>query len=706
MDAEASVFFITTTGIVTLVIILFLTSRYKKVRREGEAMIVNGTRGTRASLTGTFVWPVVNRFEYMDITRKNISVLRSGSRDQEGEEYEGLHCKDNIRADLKVDFYIGVNHEEADIVRVAKLFTTQGASDPMGLRDHFQPKFSEALKTAVKQFEFEELLTNRRAFRDAVVEVIGSEMDGFKIYDVVIDKVDQTAFDAHNPQNILDVEGIRKIASITSTKNIETNAIRQDEKTNIKQKNVEAEANRKQLDKQHAENEARVQREIEIIESQEQALTEEKRQEYERLVEVAKLETEEAVEKKRETVQLEVELTKVANERQLAIQQEEVNRARETERVRTEKEISQQEMEKEAAVEESKKSVVETRSQRVEIERKIAREEEETKNLRAFETVERSKKVQVIEAEASAEAEGIKAIAHARAEKEAEAELAEKRLIQNEADLKIKNREAENDLNVKTRNAEAELIAQTKAAEAKERMANATREEIQVEGLAEVEVERQRADAIREKGLAEAESLRAIGTAEAETLQAKGTADAEAKQAIGFAEAEALKAKGLAEAKAQTARFEAAQAHDEQTREYDKWVVELQKEKELELARIEAQRHMSVDNAKALASALAEADIKLFGGQGMEELRRTVMDSARIDTRFNNSEVLNPLVREYVENDRSLPDDVRAILEKCNVDTGDMSNIALAGLANKLTSNTDVLASLKDLVTGSEKSDS
>ena len=196
-----------------LIILIFLTTRYKKVRGEGDALIVNGLHATRASLTGTFVWPVINKFEFMDITRKKISVVRSGRKDQEGEEYEGLHCRDNIRADLKVDFYIGVNHEEEDIVRVAKLFTAHDASNLERLKEHFQPKFSEALKTAVKQFEFEELLTNRRAFRDAVVEVIGSEMDGFKIYDVVIDKVDQTALDAHSPGNILDVEGIRKISA-------------------------------------------------------------------------------------------------------------------------------------------------------------------------------------------------------------------------------------------------------------------------------------------------------------------------------------------------------------------------------------------------------------------------------------------------------------------------------------------------------------
>ena len=221
-----------------IIILMFLTTRYKKIRREGEALIVNGISKTRASLTGTFIWPVVNRYEFMDITRKKISVSRSGRKDAQGDEYEGLHCKDNIRADLKVDFYIGVNHIEADIIRVAKLFTTRGASDPAQLSEHFQPKFSEALKTAVKQFDFEELLTNRLEFREKVIEVIGEEMDGFKIYDVVIDRIDQTAFDADNPQNILDVEGIRKIAEITSTKNIETNAIRQDEMTNIKQKNV------------------------------------------------------------------------------------------------------------------------------------------------------------------------------------------------------------------------------------------------------------------------------------------------------------------------------------------------------------------------------------------------------------------------------------------------------------------------------------
>ncbi|OYD22619.1 peptidase [Oceanimonas baumannii] len=579
-------------------------------------------------------------------------------------------------------------------MRVAKLFTTQGGSQLDRLKEHFQPKFSEALKTAVKQFEFEELLTNRREFRDAVVGVIGSEMDGFKIYDVVIDKVDQTSFDAHDPQNILDVEGIRKIAAITSSKNIETNAIRQDEQTLMRQKDVEAENNRAQLDKQEQENQARVKREIEIIRAQEEALAEEKRQEYISQKELARLQTEENVAKRQESMQMEVELTRSSNERQVAIQQEEVNRAKETERVRTEREIAQQTMEKEAALEESRKAVVETRSQRVEIERKIAREEEETANLRAFQQVERDKKVKLTEAEAGAEAEGIRTVALARAEKQAAAEWVEKQTLESEAQIKIRTREAENELHVKTREAEAELIRDTKRAEAKERMAHALREEISAEGLAQVEVDRERAQAIRETGEAEAAAVSSLGLAEAQSHQAKGDA-----------EAQALRAKGLAEAEAQTARFEAAKKFDDQTREHDKWVLELQQKKDLEIARIDAQKSMSVDSAKALATALSAADIKLFGGQGMEELRRTVMNSAMLDTRIGTSEVLKPLVREYTEEGRSLSDDIRAVLENSQIDTGSVSNLALAKLLTNLNGNGNLQEKLQQLVTGDANRD-
>ncbi len=637
-----------------LVILFFLTSRYRKIRHEGEALIINQVSSTKASLTGAFVWPVIHRFEYMDITRKKISVVRSGRKDAIGDEYEGLHCMDDIRADLKVDFYIGVNHEQEDIVRVAKLFTTAGASDPEKLKEHFQPKFSEALKTAVKQFEFAELLTNRRKFRDAVVDVIGSEMDGFKIYDVVIDTVEQTAFEAHDPQNILDVEGIRKIAKITSEKNIMTNAIRQDELTLTKQKNVEAETNRLQLEKQESEAKARTKREIEVIESQEAALTEEKRQQYLQQTEMARLATAEEVGKRTKTMEMEIELTRIATERQMAISQEEVNRAKGTERVRTEKEIAEQEMAKDASVEEAKKAVVDKRAQIVEIERKIAREEEETKNLRAFETANRDKTVKITEAQAVAEALAVQQVATARADKEAMREESEKMLLENDAQIKIKTREADNYLIIKTREAEAT-----------ERLATATQEEIRKTGMARIEIEQAQATVI---------------------------------DLTGQAEASAIRSKGHAEAEAQTARFEAAQKYDITTREHDKWVMKINLDKEVQLASIHANKEISLENGKILGTALTQAEIKLFGGEGMRELRTAVMGSASIDAKFNNSRVLNPLVQDYIDDKRDMISDLKEVLQNSKLDTADLSNLSSAHLMNKLACATPLqLTALKNI---------
>lgn len=471
------------------------------------------------------------------------------------------------------------------------------------------------------------------------------------------------------------------------------------------------------MDKQEKESIARTQREIEIIEAQENALSEEKRQEYERVSQLAKLETEEEVSKKRESVEMEVEMTRIANKRQVAIQEEELSRAVETEKVRTSSEVVQKEMEKETSVEEALKSVAETRSQRVEIERKIAREEEETENLRVNEQVNRKKRVSMVEAEAVAEAKQLELLVAARAEKDAAKEKAERLLIEKDAELKVKTRDAENELAVKTREAEAAHIVATKQADAekvvrqrqaeaeleaaakeaeaqyllkereaaaKERMALAEKEEISATGLAQVEVDRERAQAIRETGEAEAYTL----------------------QSAGEAEANALRAKGLAEAESQTARFEAAQKYDDQTREHDKWVMQLQQEKELDLARIDAQRDVSSESAKALAQALAAADIKLFGGDGMEQIRRTVIDSASMDVKFEESKVLNPFVAEYMNGDRSLPQDIKDILGNTDLKSSDLSNVALASLLNSQGGATELLKKIQQTVNTSDSTES
>jgi len=97
-----------------------------------------------------------------------------------------------MRADITVAFYLRVNETVDDVLRVAKAVGTERASDTRAVYDLFAAKFSEALKTVGKTVEFEQLFEDRQLFRDAIVQGIGSDLNGYSLEDVAIDYLEQT----------------------------------------------------------------------------------------------------------------------------------------------------------------------------------------------------------------------------------------------------------------------------------------------------------------------------------------------------------------------------------------------------------------------------------------------------------------------------------------------------------------------------------
>ena len=65
----------------------------------------------------------------MDISVKKIQIERLGG--------DGLVCKDNMRADIKVAFFVRVNNEVEFIKKVAQTIGCQRASDKGTLEDLF-----------------------------------------------------------------------------------------------------------------------------------------------------------------------------------------------------------------------------------------------------------------------------------------------------------------------------------------------------------------------------------------------------------------------------------------------------------------------------------------------------------------------------------------------------------------------------------------
>ena len=127
-------------GLVFLIVIYFaiIAMFYKKVH-QGQALIRTGFGGTKvATDKGLYVVPVFHRVEIMDVSVKKIQIERQA--------HEGLICKDNMRADIKVAFFVRVNNDVSYIKKVAQTIGVARASRIETLEDLFEAKFSEAKK--------------------------------------------------------------------------------------------------------------------------------------------------------------------------------------------------------------------------------------------------------------------------------------------------------------------------------------------------------------------------------------------------------------------------------------------------------------------------------------------------------------------------------------------------------------------------------
>src|SRR5512136_2753116 len=127
-------------GLVILIIILvgvfaMIVRCYRKVD-QGKALVRNGMGGTKVSFSGIIVLPIVHKVEIMDISVKRVEIDRGGKN--------GLICMDNLRADIKVAFFVRVNQTPADVLKVAQAIGCERASSQAAMIDLFDAKFSEA----------------------------------------------------------------------------------------------------------------------------------------------------------------------------------------------------------------------------------------------------------------------------------------------------------------------------------------------------------------------------------------------------------------------------------------------------------------------------------------------------------------------------------------------------------------------------------
>jgi len=577
--ADLSVLMPIITGIVIFFIIIMgiailFKAFYIKVD-QGTALIVNDMSSKpKVHFTGALVYPIIYKKEFMKISLITLEVDRRGN--------DGLICSDNMRADITVAFYLRVNETTEDVLRVAKSIGVDRASDRDAVHQLFSAKFSEALKTVGKKFEFVQLFENRIDFREKIIEVIGDDLNGYVLEDVAIDYLEQTPKASLDPNNILDAEGIKKITEMTAIQNVRTNILERDEELAIKKKDVETVEAMLELKRQQADAEAKQEREVLTIRAREEAETKKIQEEERKKAGSTTIMVDQDLAVQMENQKREVEVAEQNRQRAVVIEVEKVTRARDLEVVARKREVDLQTIEAEKAIEVEKKEIARVIQERVIVDKAVAIEEEKINEVREVSEADRLKQVQVLGAEAEAEEEKIKHVKAAEAEEMA----------------------AHHKATEITTLAQADLDASAREADAKKKLAEGVQAEQAASGLAEAKVQEAKADSLEKEGLAEAR-----------VISAKGEAEAAAKKDIGMVGAEVTREQFKAEADGLVDKFSAMGDMSDKAREHEEFRMSLETAFKEAIASIEAGKEIARENADVLATALKEAKIDIVGGE-------------------------------------------------------------------------------------------
>ncbi len=693
--------------IVGVVLFIGFISLFIKMYRkavQGEALIRTGVGDARVSFSGMFVIPVMHKLEVMDITLKTVNISRMGK--------DGLICKDNMRADIKVSFFIRVNKTTEDVIHVAQSIGCQRASDIQQLEILFDAKFSEALKTVGKHFDFVELYNSRSKFKEKILEEIGTDLNGYVLDDCAIDYVEQTSILDLNENNILDAQGIKKIIDLTAAEKIKSNLIEREKEKTIKKQDVEARETILQLERQLAEKEEQQKREIDNIKAREEASIAKVREEERLKAEKARIATEEELGVAEENKLRQIVVAQKSKDKTEAVEVERVELARSLEATERERVVELAKIEKEKSLEVERRNIQEVIRERVTVEKATVEEEEKIKDTRARAEADRNKMVAITVAEQNAQEALVKEIKSAEAARQSAEHLAEKALV----------------------DARAEKEAAGHRAEAMKTMADAEAAQKAALGMSEAQVMKAKAEALEEQGESEASVIEMKAEAEAKGIRAKSQAQAEADEKLGFvaakvnrekglaaaevtevqasadekkglAEAHVLKEKFNADAEGIKAKAEAMKLFDDQGMLHEEFKLQLDKDKTVELANMDIQKYVAEAQAKVLGEAFKEANIDIIGGESMffNQIAGAIANGKSIDGLVNSSKVLSDIRRTFLSSDGGVDfkTQIGDLLKSFNVTGEDVKNLTISAILFKLmgqADNSELKSSLKQMM--------
>ena len=315
------------------------------------------------------------------------------------EKEDALITRDRMRVDVMAEFYVRVKNDEDSVAIAARTlgYKTMNSQELLGL---IKGKFVDALRSVAAEMAMKELHEKRTDFIEKVQMSVVEDLakNGLELEAVSLTGLDQTSVDYFDQENAFDAEGLVRLAEITEARRKERNDIEQNMDLAIKAKNLEAERQRLQMQREEEYAKLEQEREIAI-----------RRVEQETLIAAYQIEKQRETKEAKIAAELELDLKRIVAEREIK-----------SESIRTIQSVELAEQERAIAIAEKSRM-------------------ESAAKAREMERAERSNAVELIAAQEAAQKEAIAVKVSAAAERQAALDRAEaKRIVaQAESDAKM-----------------------------------------------------------------------------------------------------------------------------------------------------------------------------------------------------------------------------------------------------------------------------
>lgn len=423
----------------------------------GQKVIMNG---------GALVLPVLHEMIPVNMNTLRLEVKRANEA--------ALITKDRMRVDVQAEFYVRVQPTTESIANAAQTLG-QRTMNPEALKELVEGKFVDALRAVAAEMAMEELHEQRVNFVQKVQAAVSEDIlkNGLELESVSLTGLDQTNKDYFNPNNAFDAEGLTKLTQEIEERRKKRNDIEQETEVLVQAKNLDAEQQKLQIDRDKEYARLEQQREIQVRQASQTSEIAQQQAEREREAEEVKIAAQQSVREKG------IAADQIVAERQIAMDQQ----------------VREKEITKEQAVE----------SADVEKHKQI----ELAEQGRAIAVAEKSREKSQSEAAAD-EARAIAVRAHEQVTTAKETEAADR---EKAIELIEARKAAEKQAIAITVAAEAEKLAATDNAEAIRIAADAEAQKVRIGAEGEAEAEKLLADAQQARYAVEAEGMSAVNAA-------------------------------------------------------------------------------------------------------------------------------------------------------------------------------------------------